>query len=207
MSRTLPSPVSFTRARYNRRPIVRFVVAQPFGFVNSRFHIFDAPLNLDLTQSLKIRFDLAFQHSHRAANPSQRWATRPASAFRLYRPLAHAKNPFQFEDNRISRSLNSFCGGSSSVLPFPSLFILSHSISSFKIAIPVKFSLRFVGAPSPPSPLPPAVKTYPVAGSHGQIVLLISHLPIPLVFRVGVGKFRASTASFAVLVHLPPPLV
>jgi len=50
-----------------------------------------------LTQLLKIRFDLAFQHPHRAANPPQWWQfasfCSPSN-----RPLADAKNLFQLRE-------------------------------------------------------------------------------------------------------------
>jgi hypothetical protein len=50
-----------------------------------------------LTQLLKIRFDLAFQHSNDAANFSQ-W--RQLTGFRPapHRPLADTENLFQFRE-------------------------------------------------------------------------------------------------------------
>jgi hypothetical protein len=50
-----------------------------------------------LTQLLKMRLDLAFQHSHRAANVLEWWQL---TAFRLpsHRPLADAKDFLQFRE-------------------------------------------------------------------------------------------------------------
>jgi hypothetical protein len=50
-----------------------------------------------LTQLLKIRFDLAFEHPHRTANAPQRGQLAtlcPPS----HRPLAHAENLLQFRE-------------------------------------------------------------------------------------------------------------
>ncbi|MGA9778128.1 MAG: hypothetical protein WBS33_07635 [Verrucomicrobiia bacterium] len=70
-------------------------IAPTFGAINICNHIF--PSLARLTQFLKIRFDLAFQHPDHAANSSQR---RQLAGFRLpsHCSLADTENLLQFRE-------------------------------------------------------------------------------------------------------------
>src|SRR5208282_3572565 len=115
-------------------------------------------------QPSKIFFYFAFQHSHHAAAANQ-WRQLAVIRLPSHRPLAHAENPFQL--GQTDQPVIKFI--------FRVHLHPSTSISFLFCPTPYPFpaasdkiqpSCRMPSRPS----LPPATKTYPVAGSLCSMV-------------------------------------
>src|SRR5208282_153205 len=158
MSRALASPFSLSRARQIRlKTSFRYADALADKCKQSYFS-FRSICTLP-AQPSKIFFYFAFEHPHHTAAANQR---RQLACLRLpsYRPLAHAKNPFQL--GQTDQPVIKFIFR---VHLHPSISIAFHFCPTpflFPVASD-KIQPSFCQTPSPPSPRP-AVKTYPADG-------------------------------------------